>query len=132
MVPDLVDLNPTGLRPNALAADCPSRRLLALIADKWTILIIHLLARGPKRHGQLRRQIDGISQKMLTQTLRALEREGIVERTVYPVVPPMVEYALTPRGQSLIEPLDALHQWAEAVGAEELATTAIQPDSARA
>lgn len=97
---------------------CPSRRLLDLIANKWSVLIVYVLADGTKRHGQVRREIGGISQKMLTQTLRALEQEGIVTRTVHPVVPPAVEYALTPRGEALIEPLRALIRWAESVDVE--------------
>jgi DNA-binding HxlR family transcriptional regulator len=73
-----------------------------------------MLARGTKRYSQLQREINGVSQKMLTQTLRTLERDGLVKRTVYPVVPPMVEYSLTSLGETLIEPLSALCKWAEA------------------
>ena len=92
---------------------CDSRKVLDRIADKWTALIIHVLSSGTKRHGELRRQISGVSQKMLTQTLRSLENDGLVKRKVYPVVPPMVEYSLTPLGRSLIEPLEAICRWAE-------------------
>lgn len=101
--------------PTALSGNCPTRELLDRIADKWTTLIIGLLgeAGGPLRFGELRRRIAGISQKMLTQTLRDLERDGIVARTLYPVIPPRVEYALTPLGRTLREPLGALHRWAE-------------------
>ena len=99
--------------PNVLNAQCPSRQALALIADRWTMLVIKSLADGIQRHGALHRAIGGISQKMLTQTLRALERDGLVLRTVYPVVPPKVEYALTPLGETLIEPLAAISAWAE-------------------
>lgn len=105
------------LTPDVLKADCPSRRLLGLIADKWTVLVISVLSRGPKRHADLRREIGGISQKMLTQTVRALEREGMVRRTIYPAVPPKVEYALTPRGETVIEPLMGLIRWAEDLAA---------------
>lgn len=91
----------------------PSRQVLALIANKWTAIIIYCLSQGKKRYSELQREINGISQKMLTQTLRSLERDGIVERKVYAVVPPMVEYSLTPLGETLIEPLCHLCQWAE-------------------
>lgn len=94
-------------------AECPSRQVLDLIADKWTAIIIYRLSQGTKRYSQLQREISGISQKMLTQTLRGLERDGIVERKVYAVVPPMVEYSLTELGETLIEPLCKLCQWAE-------------------
>lgn len=92
---------------------CPSRQVLALIANKWTAIIIYCLSQGKKRYSELQRDIGGISQKMLTQTLRSLERDGIVERKVYAVVPPMVEYSLTPLGETLIEPLCTLCHWAE-------------------
>jgi DNA-binding HxlR family transcriptional regulator len=96
-----------------LNSDCSSREVLDRIADKWTALIIRVLSGGTKRHHELRRAIDGVSQKMLTQTLRSLENDGLVMRKVYPVVPPMVEYSLTPLGRSLTEPLGAICQWAE-------------------
>ena len=99
--------------PSVLDPDCDSRKVLDRIADKWTALIIHVLSTGTKRHGELRRQISGVSQKMLTQTLRSLEEDGLVNRKIYPVVPPMVEYSLTPLGRSLIEPLAAICRWAE-------------------
>jgi DNA-binding HxlR family transcriptional regulator len=91
---------------------CGTRDVLDLLSDKWTILIVGALASGVMRYGQLKRKIGGISHKMLTQTIRRLERDGIVTRTVYPVVPPKVEYQLTPLGQTLIEPLTALCVWA--------------------
>jgi DNA-binding HxlR family transcriptional regulator len=93
-----------------------SAHLLALLSDKWTIPVVHSLARGTRRFGELHREVGGVSQKMLTQCLRALERHGLVERTVYPVVPPKVEYALTPLGESLNEPLAALCRWVEKNG----------------
>lgn len=93
--------------------NCGSRRVLALIADRWTALTIYALAQGTMRFGQLQRQL-GITQKVLTQTLRDLERDGVVQRTVYPVVPPKVEYSLTDLGATLIDPLTAICQWAEA------------------
>jgi DNA-binding HxlR family transcriptional regulator len=93
-------------------ANCPTRRILDRIGDRWTVLIIGVLGDGPARFSELRRRIDGISQKMLTQTLRGLERDGLVLRTVYPEVPVRVEYALTDAGQTLLDPLAALHAWA--------------------
>jgi len=94
-------------------AQCPSRQVLDLIADKWTAIVIYCLSKGTRRYSELQREIGGISQKMLTQTLRSLERDGIVNRMVYPVVPPMVEYSLTPLGETLTEPLCQLCKWAE-------------------
>lgn len=94
-------------------AQCPSRLVLDRIADKWTALIIQILAKGTMRYAELQRKIGGISQKMLTQTLRSLERDGLVNRTVHPVVPPKVEYSLTRLGRTLIEPLHALCRWSE-------------------
>ncbi len=99
--------------PNAYAADCPTRQVLDIIADKWATLIIGALRGGPQRFAALQRQIGGISQKMLTQTLRELERDGLLQRTVYAQVPPRVEYTLTPLGHTLVEPLLALIGWAE-------------------
>ncbi|HEX6027265.1 MAG TPA: helix-turn-helix domain-containing protein [Solirubrobacter sp.] len=99
-------------RPNVLDQNCESRQALERIADKWTCLIVYALVDGPARHGQLRRRIEGISQKMLTQTLRSMEADGLVQRTVIDVIPPHVEYSLTPLGRTLIEPLTAICQWA--------------------
>ena len=99
--------------PNVFDAHCGSQRVLALIANRWTALAIYALADGTHRYSELRRRIGGISQKMLTQTLRRLEREGLVERRPYPVIPPKVEYSLTPLGRTLIEPLRAVCRWAE-------------------
>jgi DNA-binding HxlR family transcriptional regulator len=103
----------TSAPPSVLEPQCPSRLVLDRIADKWTALIIQILARGTMRYATLQREIGGISQKMLTQTLRSLERDGLVQRTVHPVVPPKVEYALTRLGRTLIEPLKALCRWSE-------------------
>lgn len=94
-------------------AGCPSRRILELLAEKWALLVIHTLAGGPQRTAELRRRIGGISEKMLIQTLRRLEAHGFVARRSYPQVPPRVEYALTPLGASLSEPITALDQWVE-------------------
>lgn len=98
--------------PNIDIAVCPSRRALNVIADKWTVLVVRALESGPERYEQLRRRVQGISKKMLTQTLRELESNGLVQRTVYEVVPPHVEYALTPLGETLRAPLQALTLWA--------------------
>jgi DNA-binding HxlR family transcriptional regulator len=103
----------TDVRPDVFDPNCGSRRLLQLIADKWAALVVYALASGPLRHGQLRRLLGGVSQKMLTQTLRGLEERGLVARTVYPVVPPHVEYALTELGESLRPVLTALCTWSE-------------------
>ncbi|WP_222861883.1 helix-turn-helix domain-containing protein [Arthrobacter echini] len=94
--------------------DCPSRRLLDRIGDRWTVLIIGALDSGPMRFGALAAEVGGISQKMLAQTLRSLERDGFVTRTAYAEIPPRVEYELTPLGRSLQGPLRALEQWATA------------------
>ena len=94
--------------------DCPSRRLLDRIGDRWTVLIVGALDPGPQRFSALAARVGGISQKMLTQTLRSLERDGFVTRTVYPEVPPRVDYELTALGRSLLEPLRALEEWAVA------------------
>ena len=103
----------TSSPPSVLEPQCPSRLVLERIADKWTALVIQILARGTMRYAELQRAIGGISQKMLTQTLRSLERDGLVQRKVHPVVPPKVEYSLTRLGRTLIEPLHALCRWSE-------------------
>ena len=101
---------------------CPSRDLLDRIGDKWTVLVLGELAKhGACCFTELRKRLSGVSEKMLTQTLRALERDGLVRRTVYPVVPVRVEYALTPLGETLREPLKALTEWSTRHIAEVLA-----------
>jgi DNA-binding HxlR family transcriptional regulator len=99
----------------AYSGACPARALLDRIANKWTTLIIGILgdAGGPVRFSEVRRSVNGISQKMLTQTLRELERDGLVVREVYPVIPPRVEYSLTELGRTLDAPLRAVSLWAE-------------------
>ncbi len=99
--------------PDVFDPRCGSQRALDLIANRWTALIIYALAGGAQRYSQLQRRIGGVSQKMLTQTLRKLERDGLVRRQVYPVVPPRVEYSLTPLGRTLTGPLKAICRWAE-------------------
>jgi DNA-binding HxlR family transcriptional regulator len=88
------------------------REVLARVGDKWSILLVGLLADGPKRFGELKRAIDGISQRMLTLTLRGLERDGLVTRTVFPSVPPRVDYELTPLGRTLLDSVIGLAAWA--------------------
>jgi|SRR5712691_8490989 len=93
--------------------DCRTRRGLELIADQWTMLVIVALEQDTKRFSQLHAQIEGISKKMLTQVLRAMERNGLVKRVIYPVIPPMVEYSLTPLGRTLSSPIAALRDWSD-------------------
>ena len=101
------------IQPNVLSQDCASRRALDLISEKWTTLIVYALVGGPKRHAELLRMIEGISQKMLTQTLRRMETDGLVERAVLDPAPPQhVEYRLSDLGESLAEPLVSLCRWA--------------------
>ncbi|MGW1169784.1 winged helix-turn-helix transcriptional regulator [Streptomyces sp. NPDC002550] len=95
------------------AAQCPCRALLDLLANKWSALAIGALEDGPQRFGELQRRLQGVSPKVLTQTLRRLEDFGILDRTIYPAVPLHVEYALTPLGQSAAIPLNALRAWVE-------------------
>jgi DNA-binding HxlR family transcriptional regulator len=102
-----------GVRDAYLAA-CPCRELLDLLANKWSALALGALEDGPRRFGALRAKLDGISPKMLTQTLRRLEELGLVDRVVYPAVPLHVEYSLTPLGRDACVPLGALRRWVEA------------------
>ena len=97
--------------PDPYTAACPSRALVSLIGDKWTLLLLPVLAQGPQRPGALLRRIEGLSQKMLTQTLRQLETHNIVLRTDHNEVPPKVDYRLTELGQSLATIIGALDQW---------------------
>ncbi|MGH2561277.1 MAG: winged helix-turn-helix transcriptional regulator [Thermomicrobiales bacterium] len=115
-------------QPNVFDPNCGSRRVLELIADKWTAIVVYSLARGSCRFGQLQRDVGGISHKVLTTTLRELERDGLVQRTVYPVVPPHVEYSLTSLGETLTVPLGAICLWAETHLAEVDAARAAEPD----
>ena len=87
--------------PNVYNARCPSRRVMAVLAEKWTLLVVAQLAKGPMRTAEIRRSVDGVSEKMLIQTLRKLEAFGLVSRRSFPELPPRVEYRLTPLGRSL-------------------------------
>ena len=107
---------------------CPTRMVLDRIADKWTVLIVGALEGRKKRFGELRREVGGVSQKMLTQTLRGLERDGIVVRVVYASVPPKVEYSLTELGRTLIGILEAIRAWSEK-NIEEVLTARNEYDS---
>ena len=95
------------------ATNCPVRDVLDRIGDKWSVLILMMLAREPKRFSALNKAVGDISKRMLTQTLRALQRDGLVERTVYPTTPPRVDYRLTDLGRSALQPLAGLIVWAD-------------------
>ena len=98
---------------NHVPGRCPAvREVLNRVGDKWSVLIVALLGDGTKRFSELRRAIEGISQRMLTLTLKGLERDGLVTRTMYPTIPPRVEYGLTKLGRSLLIPITALGDWA--------------------
>lgn len=102
------------MKPRHTKESCtPVREILSRVGDKWSILVIMLLSERPWRFNELKRAIEGMSQRMLTLTLRNLERDGLVTRTVFSTVPPSVEYALTPLGQSLCAPVIALGLWAK-------------------
>ncbi|WP_406000973.1 winged helix-turn-helix transcriptional regulator [Streptomyces sp. NBC_00829] len=100
-------------KTNPYSAACSSRSLIDLIGAKWTILVIGCLTRGVRRFGELAAELDGVTPKALTQTLRQLERNGLIRRTVHPVIPPHVEYELTPLGHTLRAPLEALLGWTD-------------------
>lgn len=99
-------------------ADCPARSTLDLIADTWSVVVVFGLGRGPRRYSDLHDRIGGISNKMLTQTLRKLERSNLVQRRTLPTAPAGVEYRLTPLGESLLGPVSVLARWAEEHAAE--------------
>src|SRR5215470_15354602 len=100
-------------RHKHLPADCRAvSDVLARVGDKWSVLVVTRLGGGPLRFNELRRSIGGISQRMLTLTLRGLERDGLITRTVFPTIPPRVEYALTALGHDLLQPVSALGDWA--------------------
>lgn len=98
---------------NVYAQHCPARMILDRVADKWTLLILNILVERPMRFNQLKRDVEGISQKVLSQTLKNLVRDGFVERNVFPSVPVTVEYSSTPLGKTLAKPIAELTYWAE-------------------
>ena len=104
MIPDFPE-------PELFTLNCPTQQILDIIADKWSVIVLYCLAYRPRRYNEIHRRIEGISQKVLTQTLRKLERHGMVERNVLSEMPPNVEYSLTILGQTLIEPLLAIAKW---------------------
>ncbi len=102
-------------RHHAMEGDCRKvSRILARVGDKWTVLVVMLLREGPRRFNEIKRMVGGISQRMLTLTLKGLERDGMVKRTMFPTIPPRVDYELTDLGRSLSEPVMALGLWAKA------------------
>jgi DNA-binding HxlR family transcriptional regulator len=101
------------MKPDIHNPDCPSRVVLDRISDKWTALIVLVLREGPLRFSHLRVRVGGVAPKVLTETLRRLERDGLLTRTAYAEVPPRVEYELTAVGRSLVEPITAITGWAE-------------------
>jgi len=98
---------------NKKKANCPAETTIKAIAGRWKVLILRELFQGVKRFGQLQRNLNGVTQKMLTQQLRELEEDGIVQRKVYPEVPPKVEYSLTEKGHNLQPILQVMHEWGE-------------------
>ncbi|AJT42272.1 winged helix-turn-helix transcriptional regulator [Psychromicrobium lacuslunae] len=102
------------METNILDPNCPSRLVFQRIGDKWATLVIQVLEDGPQRFSDLRGKVAVITPKVLTHTLRSLERDGLLTRTVFAQVPPRVDYELTPLGRTLLEPLKALRHWAEA------------------
>jgi DNA-binding HxlR family transcriptional regulator len=109
---------------DAYLRSCPSRGVLDVIGSKWTILVVGSLIEAPMRFGELRRRLDGVTQKSLTQALRQLERDGFVTRTQYPTIPPRVDYALTPLGHRVAALLGSVRDWAQDNLAEVLAARA--------
>ena len=113
MRPENIHVPAPAPHPGPQHEDCRGvASVLSRVGDKWSVLVIMLLTDGPRRFNELKRMINGISQRMLTLTLRGLERDGLVTRTVFPTVPPRVDYELTDLGRGLAEPVKALGQWA--------------------
>ncbi|MGJ3190861.1 winged helix-turn-helix transcriptional regulator [Paenarthrobacter sp. FR1] len=106
-------MNTQDLPANILDPKCPSRVIFQRIGDKWASLVIQVLGEGPVRFSELRKMVSVVTPKVLTQTLRALERDGLITRTVHAQVPPRVDYELTAMGESLLQPLSLLREWAE-------------------
>lgn len=102
-----------GMSADAYLRQCASRTVLTALADKWTCLLVDALQAGPVRFGGLRRKLDGITQKSLTQALRTMERNGIVIRTLYPSIPPRVDYELSPLGDSVVTLMAGIKHWSE-------------------
>ncbi|WP_236184669.1 winged helix-turn-helix transcriptional regulator [Pseudomonas juntendi] len=124
---------PPDLAPPEAGGCLATRKILDRIGDKWSLYIIAVLANGPRRFNELKRGIDGISQRMLTLTLRGLERDGLITRTLYPTIPPRVDYDLTDLGKTLLQPVMALVNWANEhqhaiVQAHERFDQATEPD----
>jgi DNA-binding HxlR family transcriptional regulator len=101
------------VRPTGELSACRAREVLQRVGDKWSVFVIDLLGQGTMRFSELHRSIDGITARMLTVTLRGLERDGIVTRTIHPVIPPRVDYALTPMGRTLLDTIGQLVTWAD-------------------
>ncbi|MET8334042.1 helix-turn-helix domain-containing protein [Streptosporangium canum] len=118
----------TSLPSGHTPAACRAREILERVGDKWSLYVISQLSDRTKRFNELKRDIDGISQRMLTVTLRGLERDGIVSRTMYPVMPPRVDYALTPLGRTLLDTVGFLIHWAEE-HVDEIETTRARYDT---
>ncbi|MEB3214127.1 MAG: helix-turn-helix domain-containing protein [Leptolyngbyaceae bacterium] len=97
--------------PDLFTLNCPTQQVLDVVGDKWSAIVMYCLAYRPRRYNEIQRRIEGISQKVLTQSLRKLERHGLVQREVLSEMPPSVEYSLTPLGETLIEPLMAIANW---------------------
>ena len=111
----MVDTNTAVRAPEASNPHAACRaevQTLALIGDKWTVMVVGALSKGPIRYSEIRRRVEGISQRMLTLTLKGLEQDGLVTRTIFPTIPPRVDYELTKLGRKLIVPLQALSEWA--------------------
>ena len=111
--------------------DCPAREVIGLVANKWSLLVIHALSAGTLRFGQLRAGLPGVTHKVLTAELRELERSGLVARVIYPEVPPRVEYSLTDLGASLLEVIAAVRGWAERNAGRVRAARAMQDERRR-
>jgi len=111
----MVDTNTAVRAPEASSPHAACKAVvetLARIGDKWTVMVVGALSKGPIRYNEIRRRVEGISQRMLTLTLKGLEQDGLVTRTMYPTIPPRVDYELTELGRKLIVPLQALYEWA--------------------
>ncbi len=121
---------PPAAPPDPYAAGCPTRLLLDRIGDKWMVLTLSLIRDKPRRFNTLRRDIEGVTQKMLSQTLKQMERDGLITRTVLPTMPVSVEYAITPLGQTLAAVLDGLQLWARDHIADVLAARQLYDGSA--